>query len=681
MSMRMAAYISPCLCTFLSAGPLDDPQNCQPFDDSVYYAISDPTLGTSGIVALDDFIAGAETLAQVRVWGFYFDAAGGAGDCAAFVEQDHFRVRVFENDPVSGRRPEVLFADALAASNRIAILGSQLEFAVGSVVYQFDLTLSTPIAGLVPGRAYWLEVSNVASLDGPPGCTWFWVRRQPVESSFSWYASPIANCGDYRAAAYDQAFCADFELSPSAIGGLHGPCCTCDGVCQETTLKICQDLSGDWDVLRSDCAEVSCVTVPNDHCVDGPMIVTEGQYDIPRVCVTTDGYGPIPTDVGSAQLDGDVWYKFIAPSGCDLEIHTCLTNAPCFDTVLAVYHDPENPTTCPPCPLLSDPNGAAVSQSTLAGLGSDENCFSSVPSNGRWLDIEQIGRQALPGECFLIRVGNFPGANREVEGQLVVDCINLPRPLSPDPSGINSSRFISFEAPQETGLEAQTAIRVQLIALHHTWYFPQVIHPFYLFEGRHVWVGPPDAYSESSATAEIFQGSTVQCTPHYRDWSTVGLLHVTGVSIVPGSTYRVERVAITCQGREDDPDCQPGGSHVSSQLEIKTTRWGDVASPFNPPSLSVQPDLADVSSLVDKFRNIPGAPIKAQSLLVGVDAFGTVDMAANFGFQHIAACADAFRGQRYVHKMGRCATGGGSCTSDSDCSGSGSAPPCELYCP
>jgi hypothetical protein len=140
-------------------------------------------------------------------------------------------------------------------------------------------------------------------------------------------------------------------------------------------------------------------------------------------------------------------------------------------------------------------------------------------------------------------------------------------------------------------------------------------------------------------------------------------------------------VAIACQGREDDPDCAPGGANVSSQLEIKTTRWGDVEQPFNPPSPTAQPDLADVAALVNKFRNAAGAPIKARALLIGKDGFGTMDIAEEFNFTHIAACVNAFRGQNYPHKIGRCAVGGSPCTVRSDCVYAGGDGPCTLYCP
>ena len=96
---------------------------------------------------------------------------------------------------------------------------------------------------------------------------------------------------------------------------------------------------------------------------------------------------------------------------------------------------------------------------------------------------------------------------------------------------------------------------------------------------------------------------------------------------------------------------------VSAALEIKTTRWGDVEIPYNPPDPTLQPNLADVSALVNKFRSQAGAPIKARALLAGDDAFGnisTTTMSVDFGFTHISACVDAFRGKPYPHTVSAC---------------------------
>jgi hypothetical protein len=167
------------------------------------------------------------------------------------------------------------------------------------------------------------------------------------------------------------------------------------------------------------------------------------------------------------------------------------------------------------------------------------------------------------------------------------------------------------------------------------------------------WVGPPAQYTESSTNPQTFWAAALQCEPHYQDWSTIGLVHVTGTEIVPSSRYDVQLLDASCQGIEDTCGA------ISCALEINTTRWGDVTSPYNPPSPTVQPDISDVSALVDKFRSAPGAPIKARALLAGEpgNPFGEITpavLAVDFSFSHISACVDAFRGLAYPYVPRHC---------------------------
>jgi hypothetical protein len=132
------------------------------------------------------------------------------------------------------------------------------------------------------------------------------------------------------------------------------------------------------------------------------------------------------------------------------------------------------------------------------------------------------------------------------------------------------------------------------------------------------------------------------------------LLHVTGSAIVPSSNYSVEMVASACAGIEDTPPCSTGGANVSASLQVKTTRWGDVEVPYNPPSATAQPDVGDISAQVKKFQSGSGAPIKARALLAGIDAFGNVNIAPDLSFDSIAACVNAFRGAPYPYTIQSC---------------------------
>lgn len=228
-----------------------------------------------------------------------------------------------------------------------------------------------------------------------------------------------------------------------------------------------------------------------------------------------------------------------------------------------------------------------------------------------------------------------------------------PDDVIPDPSGLAKTRFVSFVLPAASS--AETAVRVRLASLHHVLppYTGGPSVPFTGFEGQVRWVGPPTQYVESTSSGIPFLASQLQCTPHYQDWSTVGLLHVTGSAIVPSSNYDVEHLAASCQGAESS--C----AAVSAPLLVTTTRWGDVENPFNPPSATVQPDVADIGALVNKFRSAVGAPIKSRALLAGAPGspFGEIThviLDVDFGFSHISACVDAFRGVPYPYTIAAC---------------------------
>ncbi len=267
------------------------------------------------------------------------------------------------------------------------------------------------------------------------------------------------------------------------------------------------------------------------------------------------------------------------------------------------------------------------------------------------------------------------------DGTLDICCDCRPKKPIPDITGINKPRFVSFSLASATaasGGGASEAIRVRLVSLHHVNppYTGGPSIPFTAFEGQVRWVGPPAAYVESASSGIRFVASKLQCNPYYRDWTTYSscssraqlcavdadclpsggtctvpidpLLHVTGSALTPSSVYEIEILSDTCMGTEATcPD-------FSEPLEMRTTRWGDVAAPFNPPDGSVQPAFSDIGVLVDKFKSVLGAPIKARALLIGVNLQGEIDLTPDFNFTHIAGCVDAFKGLPYPHTISSC---------------------------
>jgi subtilisin family serine protease len=286
----------------------------------------------------------------------------------------------------------------------------------------------------------------------------------------------------------------------------------------------------------------------------------------------------------------------------------------------------------------------------------------------------------IPDSCQATRDCNCNGII-EYSGEVLPDsdfdgipnvCESVPF-LRGDPTGLDKCRFISF-VPGAACPSGDSAIRVTLTSLHHVDppYSGGAMGAFTAFEGQVRWVGPPTSYIESTGDPTPFLASQLQCTPHYRDWTTIGLLYVTGSAIVPSSAYEVRMVGENCEGTEET--CVS----VSSPVIVGTTRWGDVETPYNPPSVTAQPDVGDISALVDKFQGmVPDAPIKARGLLGGESIFGDIDIFPDLGFGHISACVDAFRGGKYPYQMGMCTSSFNPCTFDTDCAGA--TGPCKLF--
>jgi hypothetical protein len=256
-----------------------------------------------------------------------------------------------------------------------------------------------------------------------------------------------------------------------------------------------------------------------------------------------------------------------------------------------------------------------------------------------------------------------------------------PYPPGADPTGIIKSRFISFSVPSGAS-PPETALRVKFMSLHNV--VPPYTNgsnlpiPYTLFEGQSQYVGPPQSYTESNSDPTTFMASTLQCTPHYRDWSTISLLHVTGEAIIPRSSYDVENLAFACQGLETTAPCLYGGAYVSAPLTILTAGSGNVVLAPLTDTWSKVGNFNDIGALVAKYQSNLGAPIKARSKIGTTDKRGLIKMAPPVGFTDIPVAVDAYRGKPYPYKPGKC-TGAPTteCKDDTECVGTG---PCVLEC-
>jgi len=124
------------------------------------------------------------------------------------------------------------------------------------------------------------------------------------------------------------------------------------------------------------------------------------------------------------------------------------------------------------------------------------------------------------------------------------------------------------------------------------------------------------------------------------DWSTVGTLHVTDNEIVPRAGASIARYDVQAIDCAADPSNE---ANYSAPLARYTSKWGDIVGASNnqPPNAVV--DFVDISCVVDKFKNLPGAPIKSRTDVAPDVPDKIID------FVDIPSVVDAFRGRPYPY--------------------------------
>jgi len=222
---------------------------------------------------------------------------------------------------------------------------------------------------------------------------------------------------------------------------------------------------------------------------------------------------------------------------------------------------------------------------------------SSTGSTG----VESVAAIVEAGTYYVHadRTGAWGGEYR-LEVEVLVDGCQPPA-ASADPAGISKNRYISFVPAVAEG---PTALRVTFDSLHVP-DPPNVTGApgadLSALNGRSMWVGPPEQITESDVPQRFAYVAALQCEPHFMVWSTLGPINVYGPEIAPSSGYAVQGVLEGCD--------LGNPSSYSPPLTVSTARWGDVVEPFQFPSPSPvsQPNVTDISSVVDRIKDLPTA--------------------------------------------------------------------------
>ena len=161
------------------------------------------------------------------------------------------------------------------------------------------------------------------------------------------------------------------------------------------------------------------------------------------------------------------------------------------------------------------------------------------------------------------------------------------------------------------------------------------------------------------------RAARLQCTAYYHNWWAEPVVYVVGAEIIPSSVYQVQSFSPNCIGNE--ATC----ADVSAPLQAITGRYGDAASPFNPPPTTDQPNAFDITRLVDKFKSVPGAPNKARAQLQP----NLLELNADESALDVTTAVFAYKGYAYPHS-GPCpcpslaVCGALACAAQGTCTGS-----------
>jgi hypothetical protein len=203
--------------------------------------------------------------------------------------------------------------------------------------------------------------------------------------------------------------------------------------------------------------------------------------------------------------------------------------------------------------------------------------------------------------------------------------------------GVTKNRYLTVFTD---GLSPNQAIRVTL---------DDLAPPFHVYNGQQMWVAASFILSLKSLEVTptdnhpSVKAATLQCVPHFEDWTGFPYVEVFHALIVPDSSYSVEAF-------EDDGD--GGLISVSGPATISTNRWGDLVAPFDansgywPAPDDIVGVPTDVVAALDSFRSIVCAPSKVRVDLDPATPDGIINII------DVVRALDAFKGLGYPFAPG-----------------------------
>jgi hypothetical protein len=135
------------------------------------------------------------------------------------------------------------------------------------------------------------------------------------------------------------------------------------------------------------------------------------------------------------------------------------------------------------------------------------------------------------------------------------------------------------------------------------------------------------------------RAGSLGCDPYCTDWTQYEVVDVFNDALVKYGTYAVQ--VINCDDPLDQEEC------YSDPLLVTLSEIGDVCGFRTAPSPPAPPnclcDFNDITIILDKWRNLPGAIRKARADLINSSGL-TLTPDHKISMDDVSAAVDCFRG-------------------------------------
>ena len=371
---------------------------------------------------------------------------------------------------------------------------------------------------------------------------------------------------------------------------------------------------------------------------------------------------------GDTQVASDVWACYLSTFAGPVTATLCDSD---YNTKIAVYLGCTCPAVSSAIACDDDACGAGLQSEVSFNVNVDQEYliriggFGGAQGTGSLTITRHLEACCLPdGPCQNLRAEDCLTAGGTPQGEGTSCAATLCPPTRPQPELIvNSagtmvvsakSRFLSFAAGEAGRFQAVRVTLVDLPPPYDAW------NGVKLFAQKPVVVSgaTSDDNSVHSPVGEVTFIVPLGCAPFFRDWSTLGTIHVFHEGIVPSklvlgggaieflAAYEVQLVDISADVSVE--------ANFGPPLTLTTAGWADMVELFQrefvAPDNSVS--VFDTLATLAAFTGQPSAPARVRVDLVGVTTGRVPTVDGVISVNDLVEVIAAFSGGQYPFSPG-----------------------------